>query len=447
MTISAVTAAALTTLIGEFGPDYFQRGISQASPLLASKLLDKTDPDGEEYVVDLYPSANHATGVVLDAGRMPQGGSGSPLKARALPAIFVSVLSQGRAAAKMKLSDARRTKMLDAELKERSADCGRVINRAIVGGSISPQTTNAWSSTAANGTLSANFLDVSLFREGMAVDYVRTADKSYVVRVQSVAFAAVGAASANIAGTVVFINDVPHPDGVTGVVALTATTTFTTDIFGIRGGYPGFGGTTTVTGALSNSFDSMAGSAANAVAPLMGQDPATMGIGYNWRANYLNLGAAYSQEAVLPFAARVGTISDVAPNVAVCHTQTAAAHRASGDFHGAAFGVSAGLSPQRPMNLDKSMDKYGQAYKGSGLEVAGCEVVEDPNCQPGRIILFNNEYTKLCVWAEIGPDEEGGDPVLLGRQYYTTEVQFSGLYQLVTDKRSTIGILDGIANL
>lgn len=447
MAINTVTAAALSTLIGEYGPDYFQVGINNANPLIKSGLLKKEDPDGDEYIAVLYPGANHATSVTLDGARLPQGGSGSPLKARAMPGVVVSVLSQGRAAAKMKLSDDRRTKMLDAELKERAADCGRIINRAIIGGSITPFTANAWSSTAANGTLIADFVDVSLFREGMAVDYVKTADKSYVIRVQSVVFQAVSSASGNIAGRVTFINDVPHPDGVTGVVPLTATATATTDIFGIRGGYPGFGGTTSLSGALFNSFDTMSGSAANAVASFMGQDPATMGIGYNWRANYLSLAAVYSQEAMLAFAARIGTVSDMAPDVAFCHPQTAAAHRASGDFHGAAFGVSAGLSAQRPMNLDKTIDKFGGSYKGSGLQVAGAEIVEDPSCQPGRVVFFNSEMTKLCVWAEIGPDEEGGDPVLLGRAYYTTEVQFSGLYNLVTDKRSTVGVVDGITNL
>jgi hypothetical protein len=446
MAISSVTASSLTTLVNETGPAYFQRGISQASPLLNSKLLPKEQVDGEEYVVDLYPSANHATGVIADAGRLPTGGSGAPLKARGLPAIFVSVLTQGRAAAKMRLSDDRRTSMLDAELKERSADLGRVLNRSIIGGSVSPTTSNAWSGTGANATLIADFTDVSLFREGMAVDCVKTADKSYVVRVQSVVFQVVGAASANIGGRVTFINDVPDPS--TGsVTILTAAATATTDIFGIRGGYPGFGGTTTLNGNLMNSFDSIAGSAANAAAAFMGQDPATMGIGYNWRGNYLNLAGIYNQEAMLGFAARIGTISDVGPDVCVMHPQTAKAHAASGDFHGAAFGVSAAMSAARTMPLDKSIDKYGKAYKGSGLSVAGAEIVEDPNCQPGRGILFNSDFTKLAVWDEMGADEEAGSSELLGRTFYTKEVQFSGLYQLVSDKRATIGIIDGITNL
>jgi hypothetical protein len=447
MTISSVLASSLTQLVAEAGPAYFQVGISNASPALKSKRLKKENVDGEEYAVLLYPGSNHASGFTLDDGLLPVGGSGAPVKARQMPAIFVSQVSMGGAASKMKLSTKQRTKQLDAELKTRAADCGRQINRAIIGGTISPETTNNWSSTAANGTLSANFLDVSMFREGQAVDYVATADKSYVVRVQSVTLAAVGAASANIAGTVVFINDVPNP--ATGsVVALTAVGTATTDIFALRGTYPGFGGSTSAQGAAMSSFDSMAGSASKAISSLMGQDPSSMGIGYNWRANYLNIAGVYSQEAVLAFAARIGTVSDLAPDSALAHPQTCAAHRASGDFHGAFAGVSAALSPgARPMPLDKSIDKYGKPYKGSGLSVAGAEIIEDPNCQPGRLILWNSDTTKLAVWEEMGPDEEAGSAELLDRDRYRRNVQFSGLYNLVTDVRSSIGILDGFTNL
>jgi hypothetical protein len=176
----------------------------------------------------------------------------------------------------------------------------------------------------------------------------------------------------------------------------------------------------------------------------MGQDPATMGVGYNWRGNYLSLGAAYSQEAVLGFMSHIGTVGDDVPDVAVCHPQTAAAHRASGDFHGAAFGVSAGLSAGHVAQINRTVDKYGNVYEDDGLKMGAAKVVQDPSCQVGRIIFYCSEYTKLCVWAEMGPDMEGGDPQLLGRTFYTTEVQFSGLYNLITMKRSSTGILDNI---
>lgn len=450
MTISTVTASSLSTLIGEFGPKYFERGINQASPLIKSKLLPKTDPDGEEYVVDLFPSASHATGVILDAGRLPTGGSGSPVKARALPAVIVSVLSQGRAASKMGLSDDRRTRLLDQEMKERSADVGRILNRAIIGGSISPQAGTTWSATSANATATVSFLDISLFREGMAVDFIDlSSSKGYVVRVTAVTPSAVGANSANVAGTVSFINDIPDPS-TSSVVALTDTTIATGDSFQIRGATAGFGGSSTLQGALLNSFDSMAGGAAgaSATASFMGQDPATMGVGYNWRANYLSAAAAYNQEIALGFAARIATVSGVAPDVVVMHPQLAAAHKASGGQQSAAaFGMTAGISSHYTRSLDSSVDKYGNSYEDDGLRLSGAKVLQDPNCQPGRAIFFNSEYTKLCVWSEMGPDEEAGESVLLGRSFYTNEVQFSGLYNLVTDKRSTVGILDGFTSL
>ena len=62
-------------------------------------------------------------------------------------------------------------------------------------------------------------------------------------------------------------------------------------------------------------------------------------------------------------------------------------------------------------------------------------------------IFFNTEMTRLAVWAEMSPDEEAGSATLLGRSRYTNEVQFSGLMNLITDQRSSVGILDGITNL
>jgi hypothetical protein len=442
MTISNVTAASLGTLIAEFGAEYFGRGINQRAPLLKSGALKKTDPDGEEYVATLYPSANHSTGFLLDFGRLPVGGSGAPVKARALPSVLMSRLEQGRAAAKLKLADRQRTKLLDQEMKERAADCGRILNRALIGGSINPQAGATWSGTAANSTVTVPFLDVSLFREGMAVDFIDvSATLAYTVRVTGVAFAAIGANSANVAGNVSFINDVVDP-ATNAVIALGATAVATGDSFLIRGSTAGFGAASTLTGAVCNSFDTMTGSSPSA--SFMGQDPATMGVGYNWRGNYLSLGAAYSQEAMMAFASHIGTVGDDMPDVAVCHNQTAAAHKASGDFHGAAFGVTAGISASRTGPIEKSLDKYGNVYEDDGLRMAGAKVIQDPSCQIGRIIFFNSESTRLCVWAEIGPDMEAGDPQLLGRTFYTTEVQFSGLYNLVTAKRSSTGILDGI---
>lgn len=449
MTISSAVAANLGQLIKEFSPAYYARGINQASPLLNSGQLKKEDADGDEYVVTLFPSANHATGWLLDGGRLPAGGGSLPVKARAMPRAVVSVISQGRAAAKMGLAASKIIKMLDAEMKERSADVGRSLNRSLIGGQISPSTTTSWSAAGApNSTNSLDFIDVSLFRPGQAVDYVRNGDKSYIVRVTAVAPKAVGGNSANVGGTVSFINDVPVPDGTT-IPTFTAATVTTSDIFAVRGTFPGpsagIGGTTTAQAARSNSFDDMAGSTTfNTI--FMNVDPA-VSTDVNWVAQYLNLNAAYSQEAALAFAARIATFSDATPDTCVMHPQLAAAHRAATDFHGGAFGVSPNLTAGRPLSLDKSTDKYGAHYDDDGLRVSGAKVIQDPNCMATRAIFFNSEWTKLAVWAEMGPDGEADDPVLLGRTFYTNEVQISGLYNLVTDKRSTVGILDNITGL
>lgn len=445
MTISAVTSAGLGTLIGEFGPKYFGKGINAKCPLLKSGKLKKCDPDGDEYTVTLYPVSNHATGFILDGGRLSKGGSGIQVKARALPSVLFSRLEQGRAAAKMNVSPHKRIKMLDQEMNVRAKDCGRIMNRAIIGGSVVPQASATWSGTASNSTVTVDFLDITLFREGMAVDFTDTsASLAYVVRVTSVTPAAKGSSTANVAGSVAFINDVVDP-ATDAVIALGATAVATDDVFRIRGASAGFGAASTLTGALCNSFDDIAGAGAALV--FMGQTPASMAPGYNWRGNYRPLSAAYSQEAMMAFASHIGTVSEESPDVAVCHTQMAAAHAASGDYHGAAFGVSAGLSASRTRTIESSTDKYGNVYKSSGLEMAGAEVVKDDNVSPDRIIFFNTEFTKLCVWAEMGPDEEGGNAQLLGRTYYTTEVQFSALFNLVTDERSTVGVFAGITGL
>lgn len=445
MTVSSATAANLGTLIAEKSPAYFARGINNKSPLLKSGSLKKEKVDGEEYVLTLFPGSNHATGFGLDGGDLPVGGASLPVKARVMPRVLMSTIKQGRSAAKLRLSIGAIAKMLDTEMKERAADCGRQLNRAIIGGAISPQAGATWSGTAANSTVTVPFLDVSMFRVGAAYDFLdATASKSYVVRCTAVAAAALGANSANVAGNVSFINDVPSPS--TGAaVALTDTTVATGDSFRPRGYAAGFGGALTSQAATINSFDDIAG-ASTYNASFMGVDPA-VSTDVNWVGNYVNHNAAYSQEALTAFAARIATYGDTPPDVFLCHPQLAAAHRASSDYHGAVFGVSASISAGHVRTIERTTDKYGNVYEDDGLRAAGMKVVQDPNCTATRGILFASEWTKLLEWAEMGPDSEAGDPVLLGRSYYTNEVQMSGIYNLATDKRISVGIFDGVTGL
>ncbi len=444
MTVPSNISSNLSSLLSEAGPKYFAAGQSTKAPLLASNALKKLPVDGEEFVATLYPVDNHAMGFAIDGGYLPVAGSGLPVKARAMPTALIAQIGMGAIAAKMRLPVEQRIRQLHLELKNRAAAAARQLDRAIIGGGQAPQAGTTWSGTAANSTATVSFLDISLFKPGMAVDYLDATSTSFVVRVTAVTPSAVGANTANASGTVSFINDVPNP--ATGsVVALTDTTIATGDTFRLRGYSAGFGGALTAVGAMPNSFDDMAGSSTYNTT-FMGVDPSTAANGpLNWVAHYLSLGAAYSQEAASAFHSRVASMSDCPPDVVVCHPQTAAAHRASGDFHGGAFGVSAAISAGNVQTLGRSVDKYGSVYEDDGLRMCGARVISDQNCQIGRVIMFDSEHTKLGVWAEMGPDEEAGDAELLDRTYYKRAIQFSGLYNLVTDLRSSVGILDGIS--
>jgi hypothetical protein len=406
VTISSNVSSALSTLIAEAGPEYFTTAMANASPLLKSGLLPQEDTEGEEYVVTLYPTSDSSTAFVLDGGVTPNGVADLPLKARALPAIIYSQITMGRVAMKAKLSDGAHTRQLDAQMKKKSADVARQLNAALHGASIAPQNTATWTGTASGSTVTIPLADVRLLRVGQAVDFLdASASKAYVIRVQSITPAA-RTNTVNVAGDVAFINDVPNP--ATGsVVALTDTSVTTSDFISLRGTTVGFGGSNADQGALINSFDKISG--ASPAAAFMGVDPAVNGLGYGWVGNYINIGAAFSQESVLAFAARVATVGGESPECAVMHPQTAASHRASGDIHGAGFGLATGVSAGRPMPLDKSGDKFGRAWEDDGLRLSGATVLQDPNMMIGRVTLFDGDTTKIAKWSDIMADEQSGD--------------------------------------
>lgn len=444
MTISNITMASLTTLIREFAPDRFEQTINQASPLLGSGVLKQEDAQGAELTPYVVPGAYSSTTWISDFGRRPVGMARAPVKGRVLPANVHVVMSTGQAASLAKLGDDSLAQLFDVNLQEVASDAARHVCRGLFGGSISPQASATWSGTAANSTVSVNFLDISLFKEGMAVDFLDdSASLAYTVRVQSVTPAAVSTSSANVAGTVVFINDVPDPS--TGsVVALGATAVATADSFRLRGETAGFGGATTLTGAAINSFDSMAGS--GAASNFMG---ITVSTTPGWVGQTLALSAAYSQEAVVGFFQRIHTRSGEVPTHIVMSPQIAAAHAASVGYHGAAFGVTAGISAARPLGVDKMADKFGMLADGyeSGLRLAGKPVLVDPNLQSDRILFHNQKFAKLAVWKKLGPDEEAGDPILLNRSTFSVDVYFSGSMNLYCTKRNAIGTITGVTNL
>jgi hypothetical protein len=445
MTIAAVTSSALTTLIAEFAPEKFQNAINLASPLIASNLLEKENVDGKEIEVTLMGGGISSTAWVSDNGTLPLGAAYTPVIARALPSYLVSQISMGRGATLLNLDDKGFSSLLDGTLDECAAHCGQVLGRGLHGGSIAPQAGTTWSGTAANSTASVDFTDISLFRPGAAVDYLDATSNSFVVRVTTVTPAAKGSNSDAVAGTVGFINDVPNP--ATGnVVALTDTTIATGDSFRTRGETAGFGGALTViTGQKINSFDDMAGPSGAATASFMGVTAANFP---GWAGNSKTLSAAYSQEAMVSFMGRIFQLSGFYPDVVVMPPQVAAAHVANTGVQASVWGTpTAAYTAARPMNVDRSADKFGNVYEDGGLRVGGAKIVQDPNCIATRIECFNSKKTKLAVWKEMSPAQESGDPILLGRTTYSNQSIMEGAYQFYTTKRATVGVVDSITGL
>jgi hypothetical protein len=433
------TYETLSTLINEFAPERYENAINNAAPLLGSGALKKVPVPGDEWRHTIYGGAVSSTALVRDGGRLPVGMTKIPHKLIEQPCNIVSILTMGRRATKSRMSDDGLSELFDSALEESSEDCSRVLARSLHGGAVSPQAGTTWSGTAADSTVTINFLDISFFKPDAAYDFVDTSESlAYVVRCTDVVPAAVGANSDAVAGSASFINDVPNP--ATGsVVALGATAVATADVFRIRGETAGFGAASTTVDTALNTFTDISGTAAlhgKAATDIAGHRGATKA-----------LAAAYSQEAIVQFMGRMHTMSGHMPDVAIMHPQMGAAHMAHSGQQAAVFGLTAGLSAARPMQLDKSFDKFGNVFEKGGLTVGGAKVVLDPNHPATAITLYNSEKTKLAVWDEMGPDEEAGDSLLLGRQFFNNECQISGGYNLVNYRRSTVGVITGITGL
>lgn len=444
---SSSTYQTLQGLIAEFAPERFVTTTNLRSPLLASGALEKVEQDGEELVVEVEVGSNPTTMFIQDFGRRPVGQTPTPAKGRVVPSNVHAVLSMGQTATLAKLSDSRLTNILDGKLNNVAKDVARVVCRGLFGTTISPQAGATWSGTAADSTVTVNFLDISIFKPNAAYDFVdASSSKSYVVRCTGVTPAAVGSNSANIAGSASFINDIPDPT--TGAaVALTDTTVATGDSFALRGTYAGFGGSNTaISGARLNSFDDIAGSGASSA--FMGIDPATTP---GWVGQTVALAAIYSHEAALQFAARIDQFGGENFTHAIMPPQVAAAHAIMAGNQGAVYGISAQATASRPMSLDSSMDKYAKVLGGnefdSGLRLAGRPIIIDPNCPATATVLHNKNNAKLAVWKEMGPDEEAGSNILLNRDTFSIDSYFSGSMQLYCVNRSAIGMMTGITGL
>ncbi len=445
---STSTYQTMQGLLNEFAPEKFVTTINNRSPLLNSGALEKVECDGEELVIEVDVGASPATQWIGDFGRRAVGQTLTPAKGRVVPANVHAVLSLGQTASIGKLSDNRLTQLLDGKLSQVAKDVARHLCRGLYGAAIAPQAAATWSGTAADSTVTVSFLDISMFKPGASYDFCDlSSTKAYVVRCTGVTPSAVGSNSANIAGTVSFINDIPDPS--TGsVVALTDTAVATGDTFRLRGTTLGFGGSSSViTGQAINSFDDIAGSGATSA--FLGIDPATTP---GWFGQTLALSAVYSQEAALQFAARIDQFGGENFTHAIMPPQIAAAHAIMAGNQGAVYGITLGQSPSREMMVDRSMDKYadvlgGNQFVNSGLTIAGRNVIIDPNCIATTVVFHNKNNAKLAVWKEMGADEEAGSSILLNRSTFSVDSYFSGSYQLYCVNRAAIGTITGITGL
>jgi len=444
MALANVTINSISGIIAEFGPERFVNTINNMSPLIGSGVLEKVEQDGEELTVTADVGESPATTYALDFDNRPNGQTTTPVKARFVPTMVTTRVSLGKQAALGQLADKELTKLLDAKLDASAKSVARHIGRGLYAGAVVPQAVATWSGTAADSTVTISFLDVSLFIPGASYNFVDTSlTFSYTVRCQSKVAAVVGANSANVAGTVTFINDVINP--ATGaVVALGATAVATDDILALRGTFPGFGGSATaIAGKRLNSFDDIAGS--GATSSFGGISPANLP---GWVGQTIALSAAYSHEAALQFDARITQYSGEQFTDALMSPQVAAAHRIQAGAMGAVFGMSIQPTAQRPQPLGARADKYGDV-RSSGLDLAGRPVLIDPNCPQTIVVFHNRDHAKLGCWSEMAPEEltELGGVVVTNRTTLSMDADFTGSYQLYCAKRGAIGVMTGLTGL
>lgn len=435
------TYATVSALIAAHAPARYEQSINNSCPEIGTGFLAKEQMDEEEWEHTLFGGGFGSTMVIQDAGRMSQAEGKVPVLARQQPANVVSLLTMGRRAAKAKLRTQKLASLFDSALQEASDDCARTIGVQIHGSAISPANVATWTGTAADSTVSVDFADVRMFRPGAAYDFADvSSSKSYVIRCTSVTLNTVSGNTNSdaVAGTVAFINDVPNPvDGV--VVALTDTAVATGDTIRTRGETAGFGGANTTISTALNNFQDLAGSST-----LHGVTTAQVGA---WRGHTKSVSASYSQEVVVQFMGRMFTDSGVIVDRVACHPQIAAAHIAYTGQTPTTFGLTAGKDASKVMTIDKSADKFGSVFENKALSVGGQALLQTPNCPAQTMEFWNSEKTKLAVWDEMGPDEEAGDPLLLGRTFFDVGAQISGAYNMITYKRNANGVLNAFSNL
>ena len=458
MAIASVTFGNLAELVKEFAPAKYATAVNMAVPVLADNVIKKADPDDSTVLVYGLPDGMSSTTFVEDLGDLPLGIANTPFEGKAIPKPLVSVIRLGRSVSNAKMPDAKKATILDAHLESGARNTARQLGRGLFGGTVSPDVTALWTNDGdLDDTVTLDFEDISLFRVGQAYDFVDVdATKSYVVRCQSVTPKALNN-SANVAGTVVFINDVKDSSGnqqyinSTNANLGTAITVDTADKFALRGTFTSsnfasaYAGTATASGNALTSLDDICGS--GATANIYGINASSS----NFKGQSATASAPYSQELVLSFLAQMELYSDMGPNQVVCSPKVAAAHAASAGIHGAmiygsttgvpATGAVGGFSQK---NIEKSMDKYGSAAK---MTVRGLPITVDPNCPAGSIFMFNDTTLKLYQWREMGVVDEEGNGIRVLDDKYGFQIHIAGECELVAHERRDCGSILGIGSL
>lgn len=422
MAISAVNLAGLSGLVHDFGPQLCETAQKSASPLLADdSVVEKPDPKGGEYVFSVMPAENHASSIVPDGGALPQGGADLPVKGRVFPANHVGIVEMGRAAAETNIDD-ELSELFETTIKNRSSQMARQIGRALYGTvAVNPAATT-WSATDGTAVATVTFADLSLFRPGMAVDFVDLTgpNKVFTVRCTGTSY------TSGVGGTASFINDIINP-ATLAITALTDTTIAIGDRFVLRGALgPGYGATATATSTAFGYNDCIGTGSLHGItnAALPG-----------WEGPTRAAGGSLSQELLLGFAAQAAQFSGMAHTHVLMSPNLAAAFMAATNNTGTTVG---GFAAQ-PV---PGMDKY-KASAASGVTVGGKPLVIDPNCPAAQVVFHNRDYAVCPMWKKLGPDTQDGEK-LLSRTNYSYSYQIDARLNMAFKKRSTISIVTGI---
>jgi hypothetical protein len=446
--MAVILSSQLGNLVKVFSDGKIRRSVLETSNVIGSQSLETVKANGSEHRVNIVTGGEASAQWISDGEDLAQGNSNLHSTGTVLPAGLFAQLRIGRMAADMEVSAGQATSLFMSEMDRVANSLARHLGRGLYGHAVSPAAATTWDGYTSGSTASVTFTDVSGFKPGASYEFDDVSGgKTYVVRCTNVAYGAVGSASANVAGTVTFVNDVGNPGNSFAVVTLGELTISTNDVFRLRGTSPSsasFGASSSSTSQAMVSFDDIAGSST-----LHGIAGTVAG----WSGNSLALSAAYSQESMLAFMSRISARSGMAPTHVIMHPSLMPVHAAAGlSAGGTQFGIaSAGSGARRDVSAD--FDKYGinvqdiaQRAK-SGLALGGKEIILDDNCPVGKVYFHNKSAVKLIEWVPLGAVKQSGNSQLVSQTTFEYRVQFHGGLNLACNMRSAIGVVTDITNL